>query len=551
MEYLHYIIIGIIIVVIVYYQVKEYLSTLSKIELFQEIFPKWSTDCGVIISEENGLVTGIVSDHSNPILSVIIESINKYLNNNRGSISDFHLMRDIVDRNCDTAEEEINTQVPVPLYYGLMGTMFGIFVGVGFLVFTGGLQELLGSGTSFNGANGISALLSGVALAMISSIVGIFLTTLGSAKIKDCKVEVDRTKNVFLSWIHSELLPELSSDMNGAFEKMTRNLTTFNSTFSTNTKELRNTLGVVNESYKGQSELLHTINQLKIRDIASANIGVYDKLKNCTDEIGYFGTYLHSVNEYINNVRKLNDKLDSNESRTKAIEDMGTFFKEERANMQVWNGIVSKSVGEVDVNLQLVVQRLKASATEEFEALIKHTSKQSEGFLKVANEINDELINYITKQHEGFVKVTTELHDELLKQTIKQNENFEKITNDQNNKLFNHLVSQRESFEKVAIVQNELLVNKAKELSQIVEELKNLTAVKNTMLNLEKAAIDQNRKIDKLSDSIRELASLKSGISPSPFSSKWIKLMALVGGIILVASCLFFVVIQLLQISGL
>ena len=60
--------------------------------------------------------------------------MNNYLDNNKSAVSDFHLMKDIVDRNCDAKEEEIQTQIPVPLYLGLIGTMSGILIGVGFLV---------------------------------------------------------------------------------------------------------------------------------------------------------------------------------------------------------------------------------------------------------------------------------------------------------------------------------------------------------------------------------------------------------------------------------
>lgn len=486
LEYLHYIIIGIIIILIVFLQGKVYKSTINKLDIYKDIFPHNYSSWNVEIDEENGNVIGISSKHKNFILNTIIHSINKYLQNNKGSISDFHLMRDIVDRNTETSEEEIHAQIPVPLYYGLMGTMAGIIVGVGILVISGGLKELLDSTTSSNGSKGIEALLSGVALAMISSIIGILLTVIGSKSVRVCKVKVDLNKNLFLSWIHAELLPELSTDMSSAFEKMTKNLSSFNSTFSSNTRELKSTLALVNESYKGQAELLQSINKLKIREIAYANINVYDKLKNCTDEIGYFGTYLHNVNEYISNVRKLNDKLDLNETRTKAIEDMGTFFKEERANMQAWNGVVVKSVGEVDENLRQVVENLKINVTEQFRKLIEHTDNQ------------------------------------------------------------------RQDYEKVIDEQNRFLKAKTKEIEIVIDELKNLTSVKSSLQNLERATLDHNRKIDKLADSIKMLANTKTGLPAKSNQEipKWIKISALAGGGFLVVTSLFFVVVQLLYILG-
>ena len=52
-------------------------------------------------------------------------------------------MKDIIDRNCDSVEEEIQALIPIPIYLGLVGTMLGILVGAGLLVFSGGLHDLL------------------------------------------------------------------------------------------------------------------------------------------------------------------------------------------------------------------------------------------------------------------------------------------------------------------------------------------------------------------------------------------------------------------------
>ena len=87
----------------------------------------------------------ILTEHKNVVLDEILRSINNYLANNKGNVSDFHLMKDIVDRNCDSVEEEINTQIPVPLYLGLIGTMTGILVGIGYLWISGDLNALLSS----------------------------------------------------------------------------------------------------------------------------------------------------------------------------------------------------------------------------------------------------------------------------------------------------------------------------------------------------------------------------------------------------------------------
>lgn len=61
----------------------------------------------------------------------IVAPINQYLSKNEGAVADFLLIKDIVERNCDMKREEIDSQLPMPLYLGLMGTMLGIITGIG------------------------------------------------------------------------------------------------------------------------------------------------------------------------------------------------------------------------------------------------------------------------------------------------------------------------------------------------------------------------------------------------------------------------------------
>lgn len=438
-------------------------NTTIKLKVFNSIFPKNGDKLQLDYESENNNVKGITFDHDNSVFKVIISSINNYLLNNKGAISDFHLMKDIVDRNCDAIEEEINTLNPVPLYYGLVGTMVGILIGVGFLVIGGGLDELLGNGgTQGKGADGIQTLMGGVALAMISSILGIFLSTIGSLKAKDAKANLDVDKNTFLSWMQAELLPNLSNDTAQTLQKLSQNLTNFNRTFSSNTKELKETLLTVNNSYKDLSTILSAINNMKISQIASANIAVYDKLKNCTVEIGELGQYLSNVNQYLNNVRVLNENLERNENRTKTIEDMGLFFQSEVQQISVRKTMISDTINSINLDTKNVIEQFK---------------EDSKLYL---------------------IKLKENLDSQLLE------------------------------FNKAVVDQQQLLKDKLEETSVLVAELKNLTAVKTGINNLEKATTEQNRKLSQLAESIKELAQVKAtGGTIKPFVPKWIKITAI------------------------
>jgi hypothetical protein len=348
-------------------------------------------------------------------------------------------MKDIVDRNCDAKEEEINAQIPVPLYMGLVGTMAGILVGVGFLVFSGGLNALLSADIplwfkntfpnetaikelerawSAKGSEGVIALMGGVAIAMISSILGIVFTTWGSTKFKAAKSVVESDKHAFLSWIQATLLPTLSDNVVGAIREMTGNLTSFNRQFSDNTSNLGAALAKVNESYKLQTQLIDAVNKIQEGRTASTNLTLLSKLIESSEQIGKLAEYLHHTNDYLANVRALNDKLDLHENRTRAVEEMGAFFRTELLEIESRKSAISKAVGTVDDYLQQALGNFKENAEAQFNELQKATVKQQDILLRRAEEIE---------------KLVTELQQlSAVKESISK---FEQATRAQNSKL--------------------------------------------------------------------------------------------------------------------
>lgn len=441
-HWFHFIIIIVVIAVIVFFQIKRFRDTITKIKVFENIFTWNSKDYFYGREQDSPFSTGIVStnptklvfsEHRNPVFNEIKNSINNYLANNKGSVSDYHLMKDIVDRNCDAKEEEINTQIPVPLYLGLVGTMAGILVGIGYLWISGDLSKLLNAGDGYSGAAGVEALLGGVALAMISSILGIILTTIGSMRAKDAKAKEEKYKHIFLSWMQASLLPNLTNDTAQTLERMSTNLVNFNKTFSKNTNELNKTLSQVNEATELQKQLMEAVEKLADKNISKQNLEVYLALKNCSEEIGTLGRYLSSSNQYLTAVRELNEKLDKDERRTQAVERMAAFFEDEVKQVELRKAAISKTVGEIDSQLEEQLRKLGEHASENVEKFYLALGKQQDALQK-----------------------------------------------------------------------------KLDETQVIVDELKNLSSIKESISKFEKATTEQSRKIDRLAESIRLIAESKA-----------------------------------------
>lgn len=218
------IVVVIIVCFVIIFQLSFFFKNLDRMITFSNIFEKPSS-WSVITSSSGQTVEGIDGE-GNGVFSLIKSNINDYLGNSQGSVIDYNILKDAVDRNCETIEEEINAQMPVPLYCGLAGTMAGVIVGLFSLLKEDSISNLMVSGSksveqataAMNGAaGGINDLLAGVALAMVASILGIFLTTLNSILFKRFKRQAEDGKNKFLSWMQSVLLPKLPNDISDAF----------------------------------------------------------------------------------------------------------------------------------------------------------------------------------------------------------------------------------------------------------------------------------------------------------------------------------------------
>jgi biopolymer transport protein ExbB/TolQ len=418
----HYILVIMVIVAIIGFQIYIYLNTKKKIDAFKSIFPQSTSSYSIIEievptneeyednknaeydDEEDEYdedeyedfvnVSQIKVTAKNPTLNEICNALNMYLQKNKGAASDFHLMKDVVERYCDAEEEEISVQQPIPLYLGLMGTMVGIIVGIGFIAVSGGL-----SSTSL--MDNITSLMTCVAIAMAASLVGIFCTTLISWNSKSATTKVETDKNRFYSWLQTELLPVLSGNAVNALYLLQQNLTTFNQTFQSNISGLDKALAKVVESSKEQTELISLIKDIDIKRVAQANITVLKELKECTGEIEVFNRYLHNVSEYLTAVNELNGNINEHLNRTHAIEQMGEFFEREINQVQAREQYINQVVANVDNVLRRTVESLEESTRErittlrnnsvsEFDALLQHYAQQKTEFERQLQEQREE-----------------------------------------------------------------------------------------------------------------------------------------------------------------
>lgn len=390
-EYVVYIIYGVILI-----QIFVLIKSWRRMKDFGTIF-LWQKSWKIEKNEETGFVTGIAGS-GNLIFDEIKQSINKYLRNNTGSVIDFALLKDAVDRHCDSVESEIAAQTPIPLYFGLAGTMAGVIFGLWDLLDSGAILTLMGSGagqidqSAVQAAQGIDALLSGVALAMVASICGILMTTIISLRFKSCKNNQESGKNAFLAWMQSVLLPELPSDTSEALNKLVRNLNKFNNTFASNTAKLGNALQQVNESYAIQADIIKAVHDMDVTKMAKANVNVLRELQECTDKLETFNDYLYEVEGYTQAIHRFEEQFGEQADRLAVMEEIRDFFRS-------YKGSMAKVTADTDNTLRQALKQIESSTTDSVQELHKTFVKQAEQFRAI-----------IKAEGETFEKLSAEMH---------------------------------------------------------------------------------------------------------------------------------------------
>lgn len=489
----------VIIILIIGVQLYFFVKNFLRMRQFSKVF-KDETSWRLRRNTETNLVDGVYGN-GNTIFTSIVASINKYLGNNSGSVIDFNLLKDAVDRHCDSVENDIATQTPIPLYWGLAGTMAGVIMGLWDLLDSGAIITLMGSSggvinaASENAASGINSLLSGVAWAMVASICGIILTTINSILFKRCKLTEESGKNSFLAWMQSELLPELPSDTSEALNNLVKNLNKFNNTFAQNTSNLGNALNAVNQSYAIQADIIKAVHDMDVMKMAKANVRVLEELQQCTDKLEVFNQYLNDIEGYTQAIHRFESLYNEEADRIHILEEIRDFFARHK-------GEIAKSTADADNALRESLSRIKESTSTNVNELNSKFLEQSESFKTILKE-----------EKESFEQFTTDLRAQFSAQMTQMPQ----------------LARQLEEISSIPTRLDRLIEKIEKSNSKLSTEISQ--SVKQTLLT---AKVN-----NQLSNGTGQVSFISGTNMPN-----WMKFSAWVALIIIAIACVFNIVIQ-------
>ena len=282
-------------------QLWAFIPTLRKLDKFKGFFS--NSENWKVEEKESGYAIHV--ENSSEDLTELVGEINEYLEKNEGT-TDFGIIKDKVENRLEALHEDATSKISFPTYLGLMGTFFGVWLG---------LQSFkIGVDKAGVSDEIVSALIGGVIVSMVTSLIGLVLMMWGNAKAGDVLKKVEGDKNKFFDFIQVRLMPVLGTSMVSALNKLHRTINTFEpafkgvigefkDAFSECTETLRGTFGekvqlltsavetmgknmsLINENVKMQEQLLKTMQQRETLKTLESFVVAADKFDAVTTSI--------------------------------------------------------------------------------------------------------------------------------------------------------------------------------------------------------------------------------------------------------------------------
>jgi len=344
----------------------------------------------------------LYSDSQHIKAAKIIQELNVYMLKNDQNLVNFNVVRDIVDRNYQVIDEDINMMLPTPLYLGLAATMLGIIFGLWGMI----------SGETEN-LNNINSLIIGVGIAMSSSLIGLVLTTGFSTLVyKNSKKEAEEEKNEFYSMLQAFLLPELLRKGETGIEALNRRLENFSKVSADSVQKLATIAESSANTLESQIKLMARVDQLEIRKVSTTSLMIFDKLEQNLKSFEKFSAYWDRLNNSIASTSSLIDSLKELSRRFESLDTISSkiqttlsdynstmsFFTQHIEEIKAGGNTAIRAVTNADVKFAEAIDELKKHMQERIGEIEKNGSNLDVRLSEIGSDVSKSL-ELATKEH--------------------------------------------------------------------------------------------------------------------------------------------------------
>lgn len=389
-------------------------------------------------AEDSQLNPYIAEDGSS--LFILIKELNEYTKKNHGT-TDFSVIQNKTDRKINVLYDNATSKIAFPTYIGLMGTFIGVFLGL--LFFTIGLSCSSDNEGITDGA--IGNLIWGVLVSMLTSFVGLLLTTITHYIAAETQKKIREDKDDFYEFIQNELMPTLGVSMVVALNKLhhtinlfepsfNRVIDRFQTTFDNCTQRFGNAfeqnVTIVSEAVRVMGEnmdkinqnvalnerLIHTMQSEDLQRTLSAFIDASFSYGLIVDRTRKFqeiaSTLEEELLELVNTQRRYNESLTIPQTvviKLNQILSRITTFEESINNL-------GKNIGTINMLGNSEVEALKAitTAIKKKQKIAVEAMETSDGKLENIFKLQAQSISKLGKAYEESFAAHAERFEKLL-----------------------------------------------------------------------------------------------------------------------------------------
>lgn len=426
----------------------------------------------------------------NSDLNNLIKEINHYVLKTKGT-TDFSVIQNKVERKLNMRYDQSTVHLSFPTYIGLMGTFAGVFVGI---------MNFLGGFSSIDGITDLSIteLLNGVLVSMITSLVGLLLTTFSNALSGNARKSVEEDKNEFFDFVQTELMPSLDVSMVAAITKLHETVDRFEPAFDGVINRFQQTFDRCTKAFgdnfeknvvavAGAVELMGK-NMEKINE----NIDLQEKLIATmkSDEFAKgMERYIEASNNFVSITQSLNKFEEARRMMIAAAQETIVLQNQLAESMKVPR--------EVAIRINQILDRIK-----NFEASINSLGDS----LRNREIIGNDVLNAIQDQLKGISKKgkITEKYLEMADGKLEDLYTEQtKVLGEMNKRYREALDVHIAGFEQMIAKQTKDLINRHSEFMQAMEDnlsveqiqqefmaLRRLEPIENTIKKLQESGVD-------------------------------------------------------------
>ena len=410
------------------FQAIAFLCTLAWAISFARIFPK--RDIWEVRKEEHHKEIILNENYESEELTSILRNINNYIISCGGTVPDFNIVKDIIERHVNNFEEKINNFLTVPLFLGLVGTITGIILGLG--------------DVNIDDEKFVYELTEHVKFAMIASLIGLALTVINSAIVfNTAKNKMDYRRNIFYNFLHSpkaeNLFPSVSGNLENVLRNMHQNLEQFNSGLSSNLKRFEEVFSNNKELINSNKELIEALKNSSalnnMKEIVGYNSKVSGELNATFKNLDEFNKYVYIIIDLVRKLGSFEPIMAGTVSLAKAADninalaenisknvientDLVKFLKKHLEDIGKLSDDAKQSVEKADEEISTML----AKQHNELEESLQSLANNIKSFDKVVQESLDEKLapvsvrmrdtfdglEQITKDFENIVKKALE-----------------------------------------------------------------------------------------------------------------------------------------------